>query len=138
MGQPFKTLTTTLLLCCFPAIAQAGPSTYMCKILQAVEMTNAGHIVEHKGFWKGQIGGSFTVNRSTGEMIGLPFGTEGWLGGVQVLNSGEGGNAYRALVLSGRPNVSAKYIYIAEHEDGPSKPFWGSGGDQFIFSGTCS
>ena len=137
MNLRVKNLIALFLLCCLPAVAQAGVGTYMCKILQVVELSDDGHIVEHKGIWKTRIGESFTVNRTTGEMVGLPFGTEGWLGGVKVLNRGGNGNGYKALVLSGQPNVSAKYIYIAEHNESPSKQFWGNGDDQVIFSGMC-
>lgn len=137
MSHHLKTFSTALLLCCSPAMALASPGNYICKILQAVELSDDGRLVEHKGMWQVTIGKSFTVNRTTGEMTGHPFGTEGWLGGVQILNPGGKENGYKAMVLSGQPNVSAKYIYIAEYKEGPAKPFWGSGADQVIFSGTC-
>jgi len=137
MNLRVKTLIALFLLCCPPVVAQAGVDTYMCNILQVVELSDEGHMVEHKGIWKTRIGESFTVNRTTGEMVGLPFGTDAWLGGVKVLNRGGNGNGYKALVLSGKPNVSAMYIYIAEHNENPSKPFWGNGDDRVIFSGLC-
>lgn len=137
MNLRVKCLFALFLLFCLPAVAQAGVGTYICKVLQAMELSDDGHIVEHKGIWKTRIGESFTVNRTTGEMVGLPFGTEGWLGGVKVLNRGGNGNGYKALVLSGQPNVSAMYIYIAEHNEIPSKQFWGNGDDRVIFSGVC-
>lgn len=103
------------MLYCTSYLAQAGVNTYICKIYQAVEMSDEGQIIRHRGIWKSIIGSSFTVNRDTGKMIGLPFATDGWLGGVQVLNRGGKDNSYKAIVLSGKPNVSAKYIYIAEY-----------------------
>ena len=115
----------------------AGKSTYLCKIQQAIELSDNGSLVEHSGIYKQLIGESFTINRTTGEMIGLPFSTEAWLGGVQVLNPGGNGNGYKAIVLSGKPNVSAKYIYVAEQVDHPQKPFWGNGDNNVIFSGVC-
>ncbi|MHB1117481.1 hypothetical protein [Sideroxydans sp.] len=137
MNLHFKIISALFLLFCLPSVAQAGADSYTCKILQVVELSDDGHIVEHKGIWRTRIGESFAVNRITGKMVGLPFGTEGWLGGVKVLNRGGDGNGYKALVLSGQPNVSAKYIYIAEQNERASKQFWGSGDDQVIFSGIC-
>lgn len=132
-----KVIFVASILFFLPLVAVAGPGTYHCKILQAVELSDDGRLVEHEGIWRVTIGESFTVNRTTGEMIGHPFGTEHWLGGVQVLNPGGEENGYKALVLSGPPNISTKYIYIAEFKEGAAKPFWGSGDDAVIFSGTC-
>jgi len=133
-----KTLSLAIILCCLPALASAMPNTYTCNILRAVELSNTGHIVQHKGVWNGVVGKSFTVNRTTGEMTGPAFGTEHWLGGVKVLNRGGTDSGYRGLAYSGG-NISIIYIYVAEQEKGPVKPFWGSGGafDSVIFSGTC-
>lgn len=86
MNRRVINLIAFFLLCCPPVVAQAGVGTYMCKIIQVVELSDDGHIVEHKGIWKTRIGENFSVNRTTGEMVGLPFGTDGWLGGVKVLN----------------------------------------------------
>ncbi|MDR7134556.1 hypothetical protein J2X06_001740 [Lysobacter niastensis] len=130
-------LLFSLLLSFAPFGAAAGPNTYACKILQIVEMSDDGRIVEHQGMWRSTLGETFTVNRNNGEMIGLPFGTDSWRGGVKILNRGGDGNSYKAIVLSGGPNVSAKYIHIAEYKDGFEKPFWGNGGDAVIFSGVC-
>ena len=118
-------------------IAQAGDNTYKCKILQAIEMTDNGLMKEPDGFWKRKIGETFTINRNTGEMIGSPFSTESWLGGVKILNPGGNGNSYMAMVISGGPNISINYIYVAEYKEQLIKPFWGSGYDGVIFSGLC-
>lgn len=126
-----------LALCWIPTSTQADVNSYTCKILQAIEMTNDGHMQKHKGMWKSTIGKTFTVNRNTGEMIGHPFSTEGWLGGIKVLNRGGNGNSYKAMVISGAPNISIKYIHIAEYSEPPYKPFWGNGDDDVIFSGLC-
>lgn len=131
-------LSVMFLWAFIPHLAHAGTNTYLCKILQAVELSDDGRLVEHDGVWKTLIGQSFTVDRRTGEMIGPPFDTDGWLGGVKVLNPGSNENSYQAIVVSGQPNVTAKYIYVSEHYEGQYKPFWGNGSYRVIFSGTCS
>jgi len=135
-----KTQLAAVLFACLGMAsisAFAGSSTYLCELQQAVELAEDGTLVKHEGIYKQLLGQSFTINRTTGEMIGLPFSTEAWLGGVQVLNHGSSENGYKAIVLSGKPNVSVKYIYVAEHTEGPNKPFWGNGDNSVIFSGTC-
>lgn len=130
-------LILALILCLLPMSPYAAENTYTCKILEAIEMTDDGYMQKHKGMWKSTIGQTFTVNRNTGEMIGHPFTTDGWLGGTKVLNRGGNGNSYKAIVVSGGPNISIKYIHIAEYKEQLSKPFWGSGDDDVIFSGLC-
>jgi hypothetical protein len=135
--KSYIALFAASLMCSLSGPVQAGPNTYMCKILQAVELSDSGHFVEHTGIWRWTIGESFTVNRNTGEMIGLPFSTEDWLGGVNVIDRGGDGNSYKALVISGGPNIAVKYIYVTEFQEGMVKSFWGSGDNAVIFSGTC-
>lgn len=69
-------------------------------------------------------------------MIGLPFSTESFKS-VTVLNKGSKDNSYKAIVLSHKPNIWVKYIYVAEQEQEKRKPFWGTDDGNKIFSGTC-
>lgn len=126
-----------MLCIMLPIKVFSAENTYVCKILDIVEMDDNGYMQQHIGMWKRRIGETFTVNRNTGEMIGLPFSTDGWLGGTNVLNRGGNGNSYKGLVVSGGPNISIKYIYIAEYKKQPLKPFWGNGDYNVIFSGLC-
>ena len=126
-----------LTLCSLSTLTHARSNAYICKILQIMEMGNDGTMQKHNGVWVSTLGKTFSVNVNTGEMIGFPFTTDGWLGGVKVLDRGGNVSSYKALVLSGGPFISARYIHIAEYKDAASKPFWGNGDDAVIFSGLC-
>lgn len=117
--------------------AYAGEKSYECKIQQIKELSNEGEITSHAGKYKYLAGQSFTVNRDTGEMTGLPFSTESYKE-VTVLDRGGKENSYKAFVISYPPNIWIKYIYIKEFQEGVDKPFWGTEDGDKIFSGTCS
>lgn len=137
MNRVRGTFIVLVLCLALPASAWAGESTYLCTIKQAMDLTDDGRFEKHDGFWNVTIGKTFTVNRTTGEMIGHPFSSRHYLGGVEILNPGSSENSYQALVRSGGPNISVMYIYIKEYHEGTAKPFWGNGDYRTIFSGTC-
>lgn len=126
-----------LFVLLFPAALVAGESIYSCKINEILELSDQGIMEKHIGAYKQLIGQSFSVNRTTGEMVGLPFDTQASKQ-VAILDNGSKENSYKAIVTSYPPNIWVKYIYIAEHQQGIHKSFWGTDDGNKIFSGLCS
>ena len=127
------TLITFLTL---PFCAVAGTDSYSCSVAQILELNKEGAFAKHEGIFKGLLGETFTIDRTTGKMFGLPFGTESYKS-VTVLDKGSKDNSYKAIALSHEPNMWVKYVYVAEHQPGKKKPFWGTDDGNKIFSGIC-
>ena len=126
-------LVLSLLL---PSAVMGGQSTYLCTVNQVLELSAKGIMEEHKGIYEVVVGQSFSVNRDTGEMLGLPFETKSYRE-VKVFDRGSAQNAYKATVISHPPNTWIQYIYITEFRGGDKKPFWGTEGGNMVFSGVC-
>jgi hypothetical protein len=127
-----------LLLLAFllPPAVMGGQDTYLCTVSQVLELSDQGSMKEHAGIYKPIIGKTFSINRDTGEMIGLPFDTRSYKE-VTVLSRGNDQNSYKAIVISHPPNIWVKYIYVAEIQKGDRKPFWGTEDGNKVFSGIC-
>jgi hypothetical protein len=95
-----------------------------------------GAFVKHEGVFKSLLGGTFTIDRTTGNMDGLPFSTEPYKS-ITILDKGSKDNSYKAIVLSHGPHLTVMYVYVAEQKPGKKKPFWGTNYGNNIFSGLC-
>lgn len=127
---------TLLLLLLLPGASFAGESTYLCTTKQILELANKGLMEKHTGSYEQLVGKQFSINRNTGEMIGLPFTTKSYKK-ITVLDKGSGVSSYKAIVTSHPPNTWVMYIYVAEQHRGKRKPFWGTDDGNKIFSGQC-
>lgn len=116
--------------------AYASKEFYECTIQEIRELTDSGKMDKHTRVFSQLLKEKFTVNRNTGEMIGLPFSTESYKE-ISVLDKGSKENAFKELVVSYPPNIWIKYIYIKEYVEGDIKPFWGTDDGDKIFTGTC-
>lgn len=130
--KPYFLILTFL----FPSASIAGESTYLCTINQIMELSDHGVMEKHAGAYKQLVGQNFSINRKTGEMVGLPFTTQSYKQ-VTVLDKGGKKNSYKVIVTSHPPNMWVMYIYVAEHQQGKKKPFWGTDDGNKIFSGLC-
>lgn len=124
------------LILLFPLTSVAGESTYLCTIKQILELSNNGTMEKNVSIYEQFFDKQFSINRDTGEMVGLPFDTQSYKQ-VTVLDKGSNENSYKAIVTSHSPNMWVKYIYVAEHNFGKKKPFWGTDSGDKIFSGFC-
>lgn len=119
-----------------PLASIAGESTYLCTTKQILELSDSGVMEKHTGAYKQLVDKQFSINRKTGEMIGLPFTTQTYKQ-VTVLDKGSSESSYKAIVTSHPPHMWVLYIYVAEHNRGKKKPFWGTDDGDKIFSGYC-
>jgi hypothetical protein len=125
-----------VIIILFPSFALGGETSYLCEIKEIKELSKHGKMVDHKGSFKNLIGEKFTINRSNGEMKGLPFSTASYKT-ITVIDKGSKDNSYKALVTSHSPNTWVMYLYVAEHQNSPKKSFWGTDDGNKIFSGLC-
>jgi hypothetical protein len=116
--------------------AYAGSDGYHCTILEIKELGASGKFVTHKGVFSQLIGESFSIDRATGKVIGLPFSNVSYKE-IRVLDRGSTENSYKQIAISHPPNIWIQYLYVAEQEKSPEKPFWGTEDGNKIFSGSC-
>ena len=120
----------------FPAKVIAGNDGYICIISEIRELGVTGSLPPHKGIYSQLIGSSFSINRSTGQVIGLHFSTEAYRE-AKILDRGSKSNAFKLMITSYPPNILVKYIYVKELQESEDKPFWGSADGDNIYAGIC-
>lgn len=113
-----------------------GSDGYLCTILEIKELGTSGKFATHKGAFSQLIGESFSIDRATGKVIGLPFSNESYKE-IRVFDHGNTENSYKHIAISHSPNIWIQYVYVAEHEQSSEKPFWGTDDGNKIFSGVC-
>ena len=123
------------LLLFFSFSVFASQSTYVCEIKQIMELSDDGELIKHSGVYKSLVGSKFTIDRESGDMIGLPFTTKSYKT-ITVLNKGSNEMSYKSITISHPPNRWIMYIQVKEFVKGKLKPFWGNDGGN-IFSGQC-
>jgi len=124
------------LVLLFPLASVAGESTYLCTTKQILQLSDSGFMEKHSGAYEQLVDKQFSINRKTGEMVGLPFSTQSYKQ-ITVLDKGSRVNSYKAIVTSHPPNMWVLYIYVAEQNQRRKKPFWGTDDGNKIFSGYC-
>lgn len=114
----------------------ADNNGYLCTILEIQELGTSGIFATHKGALTQLIGKSFSIDRATGKVIGLPFSNESYKE-IRVFDHGSTDNSYKHMAISHPPNIWIQYIYVAEYKKSPEKPFWGTDDGDKIFNGVC-
>lgn len=118
------------------AISLAGAQGYICEINEVRVLSDEGTQVESEDFSKQFVGRNFSIDRTTGAMIGMPFSTSAFKS-ISVLNAGSEESSYKAMAQSEEPGKAAMYMYVAEHLKNREKPFWGTANGTQIYSGIC-
>jgi hypothetical protein len=119
-----------------PTKIVAGTDGYICTIGEIRELARAGSFISHKGIYSRLIGSTFSINRVTGQVIGMPFSTEAYRE-AKILDHGSQSNSFKLMIISHPPNIWIKYIYVKEFQEGEDKPFWGTDDGDKIYSGIC-
>ncbi len=114
----------------------AGEEGYICEIKQVRILADDGTMIENETTSEQFEERNFSINRRTGEMIGMPFTTSAFKT-VSVLNFGSEDSSYKAMAQSQLEGRAAMYIYVAEHFEDREKPFWGTANGTHIYSGIC-
>lgn len=114
----------------------AGEDGYICQISEVRVLSDNGTLLESDEHSKLYEDRSFSIDRNTGAMIGVPFSTSAFKS-ISVLNRGNADSSYKAMASSQTPEVPAMYMYVAEHLETREKPFWGTAAGTQIYSGIC-
>jgi len=130
-----RTIITAALLLSYSFGVYAGELKYICTVKQIFDLSFEGELVKHEGPYESLVGNKFTIDRVSGDMIGLPFTTRSYKT-ITVLERGSEEMSYKAIVISHQPNIWVMHIEVREFIGGKFKPFWGSEGG-YIYSGLC-
>ena len=134
--QMTRLTLTWVLLAAFPIVSQAGPDEFDCKVLSLSELSKGGTFETGVKYQKEQIGSTFSVERKTGAIRGGFFLHNRSSKTVRVINEPQK-DAYYVISESHGPFVMVSYLYIANHFDGPAKPFTYTHSGQYVYSGLC-
>ena len=127
------------IFCIFFLLSIESPAEtegYICKIIEIQELNKSGRFIQYEGLYKQFIGTSFSIDRTSGKVIGFPFSNESYKE-IRVLSRGSKENSFKQIAVSHPPNIWIQYLYVAEYEEGPKKPFWGTTDGDYIYSGNC-
>lgn len=130
-----STLFLVLVALCHSTV-QAMPDVFECKVLSLSELTKKGTFETGAPYQKEQIGSTFSVDRATGAMRGGYFLNNRSSKSVRVINQPET-DAFYVISESHGPIVMVGYLYIANHMDGPLKPFLYTNSGQYMYTGLC-
>lgn len=111
----------------------AGELSYTCKVAHLYALSANGAL-ESSGFEKQMKGGTFSVSRVTGEIIGEVVPTA-LAQSTRVVNEGSSENSFKAVAdFGGQYQV----LEVQEYQSGAIKPFIAlSMGGAGIVTGTC-
>jgi hypothetical protein len=113
--------------------AMAGDQSYTCQVNRVYELSEGGSL-ESSSWEKEMKGSSFTVSRSTGEIIGKVVPTL-MAKSTRVVNKGSKKNSFKAVADFGE---QYQLLEIQEFREGPVKPFVASSmGGAGIVTGSC-
>jgi hypothetical protein len=121
------------LLFSFAGSATAAPLTYTCDVLHIYDLSEKGAL-NVSAFEKEMKGGSFSVSRVTGEIVGEVVSTI-LAKSTRVLNNGSTKNSFKAAADF---EEQFQVLEVQEFRPGSVKPFVASSmGSAGIVTGTC-
>jgi len=130
----FKYLAVFLLLS--PYISIAGVDSFECTVTSVHAVAQDGKIVNDTEFLKKQIGSTFSVERSSGEIRGGYFINNKSSETINVINEPLD-NSYYVISISHGPIRMVGYLYIANHRKWSQKPFTYTSSGEYVYSGYC-
>ncbi|MBW1994378.1 MAG: hypothetical protein JRI77_07985 [Deltaproteobacteria bacterium] len=129
----FNTFALVSSLTFFASMVHAGELTYECVIKHVYVLNDSGRL-ETSAFENQFKGGSFSVSRETGKILGETL-TTAVAKGTRVVNHGDKENSFRAVADFGE---RLQLIEIQEFKQGKAKPFVASSmGGAGIVTGLC-
>lgn len=120
----------------FPCLSFAGNDSFECTVTSVHAVSEDGELVTETEHLKKQIGSTFSVERTSGEIRGGYFINNKPSKTVEVINEPDG-NSYYVVSKSHGPYVSVGYLYIANHRKWLKKPFTFTSSGEYVYSGYC-
>ena len=130
----FRYIATVFLLS--PCLGSAGTNTFECTVTSVHAVSENGEIVRNTDHLKKQIGSTFSVERSTGEIRGGYFINNKSSEKIKVVNEPVD-NSYYVISTSHGPIKMVEYLYVANHRKWRQKPFTYTSSGEYIYSGYC-
>lgn len=122
-----------ILISIYNGKAIAGELSYTCEVKHVYSLSSEGSL-KPSGFEKQMKGGSFSVSRVTGEIIGLVIPTL-MAKSTAIVNKGSAKNSFKAVADFGN---QLQIIEVQEFVEGTLKPFVSSSmGGAGIVTGLC-
>ena len=130
-------LAILMVLLLLPKLSVAGTGSFDCKVVSVHSVTAEGTLLTEAEHLKGQIGSTFSVERSSGEIRGGQFINNRASEAIRVVNEPVD-NSYYVISTSHGPAKSISYLYIANYRKWLQKPFTYTGSGEYIYSGYCT
>jgi hypothetical protein len=132
---------TPVIALSMPATAAQMPTSYLCEVKNAYDLSDGGAIKRSASRGIVNVGERFQINIKTGEMIGAgAFSSQGWAT-ISVLDPGTSSSGSDLKVMYSSPadngGTNAGYLQIQGTIEQPSRPFlynWAV----WLYSGVCS
>jgi hypothetical protein len=112
--------------------AWAGLYDYRCKVIDTREVNKKGSFENTKLY----MGAEFSVSRSNGAIIGMPFPNTSFGWKTTVLDQGSKDQSFKLISISSGEFTHINYLEIHEFDEGIDKRFTGISGGT-IHSGLC-
>ncbi len=127
-------ITAVALFALFLAVnATAGELSYTCEVMSVYDLSDSG-ILNLSEYAERMQGGSFTVSRITGIIMGEVLSTTRCKS-IQVINKGSKENSFQTIANFGQ---QVQLLEIREFQKGPIKPFVAmSMGAAGVVTGLC-
>lgn len=132
MNSSVRFFCSVTLLCATHYVG-AAPTAYTCEVMHVYALADDASL-KPSGFEKTMKGGSFTVSRITGQIVGEVVPTLMALS-TRVVNAGSSENSFKAIAdFEGQAQV----LEVQEFKQGAKKPFVAfSMGGAGIVTGEC-
>ncbi len=130
-------LVLVVMLGITPSLALAGLDTFECTVTSVHVVSQKGKIVSDTEHLKKQIGSTFSVDRSNGDIRGGYFINNKSSETINVINE-PSDNSYYVISISYGPMRMVSYFYIANHRKWHQKPFTYAHSGEYVYSRYCN
>ena len=120
----------------FPLLSSAGIDTFECTVTSVQAISESGEVISDTDHLKNQVGSTFSVDRSSGEIRGGYFINNKNSKSIAVTNEPKS-NAFYVVSTSHGPNVLLSYLYVGNNREANQKPFMYTSSGQYIYMGHC-
>ncbi|VAW77748.1 hypothetical protein MNBD_GAMMA12-3203 [hydrothermal vent metagenome] len=110
--------------------------TFECTVKAVQEVSEKGEIIRGTEHLKSQIGSTFSVEKTTGEIRGGYFINNRYKKSVEVISLPAKGSYY-AVSKSHGPHIEISYLYVNNFSKSIEKTFTYVVSGKWIYTGTC-
>ena len=120
-----------------PIQVNALQDTYICRVKQIIQLSDAGNLGESISAYQTLVGQSFMVDRKSGKLDGaVTWLRTSELERVTIISDGKQENNFKSISIAQPPTSVSTYLHVQEVNRANIKPFYIATGN-LIFGGTC-